>query len=249
MSWPAVGYGMLLRFNLKRKNSGCLAICETDVSGTWRNCAVAVILFLHWSNRKGAVDYVELRLKSSKFMKTKEVTISLPFGIGSIKLVPTEAEKNAAWTLFVEVSTRVSVRPFDYENASVRIALDSLYRIILLTREVLSKAGHEVADGPGSLGPLAISVINNGLAPFLTCWHNRLRKHEEGREEGVTAFEHERRWEYFQEVVQEIEVLQRDLVKYTIALGQIAGINQGIMLGEPDHLSILGISKEPKLLD
>ena len=43
--------------------------------------------------------------------KLKEVSVSLPFGIGSAKWEADSTERNAAWSLYVELVTRVSVQP------------------------------------------------------------------------------------------------------------------------------------------
>ena len=61
------------------------------------------------------------------WIKAKEVSVNLPFGIVGVKFVPNEAEKRAAWKLYFEFSTRVSQRSFDKQNARLRAALDSLH--------------------------------------------------------------------------------------------------------------------------
>ena len=158
------------------------------------------------------------------FGKVKEVAVNLPFGIGGVKFELSEAEKRAAWSLYVELNTRIAVRPFDRENSRVRTALDSLHSLFGLTRQVLRDSGPEVAHGPKSFGPLAIEILNKGIAPFTSRWHYRLEAHEEMRPENVSAFDHERSWKHYPKIIEELEALQRELDKYVTALSEIAGI-------------------------
>lgn len=158
-------------------------------------------------------------------MKPKEISISLPFGLGGAKFVPNESERRAAWILYVELSTRISVRPIARDAIRVRTALDSFHTVCKLTRQVLHEAGPEVAHGQESLGPVMIEIVNKGIAPFLTCWHNRLQRHEEVKPEGIPSFDHERSWEHFDQMFLELEKLQNDMRKYVSVLGKIAGIS------------------------
>ena len=157
-------------------------------------------------------------------IKAKEVSLNLPFGIGGVKFVANETEQRAAWSLYFELVTRISARGFDKENGRLRAALNSLHSLFSLTRSTLREAGPEVAHGPQSLGPVAIAILNQGLAPYLSRWHNLLEAHEQLRPEDVNSFNHEHSWEYFDNAVAELEVLQSDLYAYIRALGEIAGV-------------------------
>lgn len=155
--------------------------------------------------------------------KTKAVSISLPFGIGSVSFEANDAEQRAAWELYFEFVTRVSQRNFDREHSRLRAALSSLHSLFGTTREVLRKAGPDVAHGDESLGPLAIKILNLGLAPYLTKWHHKLEAHEQENDpRQVPDFEHERSWAEFENAVSELEELQSDLAEYVNALGEIS---------------------------
>ena len=156
-------------------------------------------------------------------MKTQKISINLPFGLGGVEFVPNEAERRAAWSIYVELTTRIAVQPFDAENALMREVLSSLYSLFGLTRQVLREAGPDVAHSPESFGPLAIRILTEGLAPFTTKWHQRLRKHELSCPDKVSALEHERSWEYFQQMEQELAALQEEMRGYAEALAIIAG--------------------------
>jgi hypothetical protein len=131
--------------------------------------------------------------------RTKEVTVSIP-GWVSVKFVPNTAEKNAAWALYVELSTRIAVQPFNRETGLMREVLTSLYSLFGFTRQALRDAGPGVARGPDSFGPLAIRFLTEVLAPFTTKWHQPLLAYEALRPADCSALDHERQWERFGEI-------------------------------------------------
>jgi hypothetical protein len=156
-------------------------------------------------------------------MKTQKLSINLPFGLGGVEFVPNKAEQKAAWSLYVELTTRVAVQPFDPENGVMREVLSSLYSLFSLTRQVLRDSGPDVAHGPDSLGPLAIKILTEGLAPFTTKWHPRLRNHELTCPENVSPLGHERAWKDFHQMQRELAVLQGEMRRYADMLAEIAG--------------------------
>lgn len=159
-------------------------------------------------------------------IKATKLSLNLPFGLGGIVIEPNEAEQRAAWTLYVELMTRVAVQPLDPDTGLLREALKSLYSLFDLTRKILLDAGPEVAHGPESLGPIAIEVLNEGLRPFTAKWHPRLLDHETWRPSEMSQLEHERQWQHYDEMRQELEDVQKKMRKYADALAKIAGAKE-----------------------
>ena len=58
--------------------------------------------------------------------KLKQVTMSLPFGIGSASWEADPTERNAAWELYVELVTWVAVQSLRPQEGLVREAMNSL---------------------------------------------------------------------------------------------------------------------------
>lgn len=156
------------------------------------------------------------------------VEVSLPFGIGKVTLKADEAQQRAAWALYVELITRVSVQPLDDEHGLLREALNSLYSIFQVTRTVLKEAGPSVARGPQSLGPIAIAVLNMGLRPFLSEWHPRLLAYEQMMPRNMTQFEYERQWEHFDEMRESLRSVQSSLLIYADLLARISRAKIGV---------------------
>ena len=116
--------------------------------------------------------------------KLKSLNLNLPFGLGGVTVEIGQAERIAAWKLYVEMSTRIATQPLSADVGSVREALNSLHSLFGITREILKEAGPEIGHGPTGFGALAIQILNDGLRPFLSKWHAAY-----GRFETEQAFE------------------------------------------------------------
>ena len=149
-------------------------------------------------------------------LRLGSLSLNLPFGLGGVTIVVTEAEARAAWALYVEYSTRIAGIYLPEGLGSPREALTSLYSLFATTREVLREGGPEIAQGADALGPLAIRALNDGVRPFLVRWHTALS----AREAAGGVLSSDERVEFDGELAE----LRRDLGMYVDALGKIAGI-------------------------
>ncbi len=156
----------------------------------------------------------------------KKVSISLPFGIGSAEWQADPTERNAAWSLYIELMTRVAVQPLEVDQGTIREALNSLYSLFPSTRETLKKAGPSVGASHDSVGGIAIAVLNNGLRPFLAKWHPLLQAWEAKRPVDLSPKEHEQVWSEEFKLRSELSLLLGDLEQYADALAEIAGIRR-----------------------
>jgi hypothetical protein len=135
-------------------------------------------------------------------MKPQEVRVSLglPFGLGSISGTwgPDDAERKAAWEMYVELVTRISVEALGPEEGLLREALSSLYSLFDSTRDILRRYGPEVATPKRgnelSFGAIAVTILNLGLRPLLARWHPELAQYESTRSADLSPLAHERRW-------------------------------------------------------
>ena len=120
--------------------------------------------------------------------------------------------------------TRIAVEPLAQEEGLLREALNSLYSLFGTTREILKEAGPDVGASRSSVGGIAIAVLNRGLRPFLAKWHPRLQVWESQRSVEVSPSEYEQKWSDALELRKELEVLRGKLHQYSLALADIAGI-------------------------
>ncbi|NET36840.1 MAG: hypothetical protein F6K19_33240 [Cyanothece sp. SIO1E1] len=158
--------------------------------------------------------------------KLAKVSISLPFGVGSAQWEADPTERKAAWSLYVELVTRVAVQSLSDDQGLMREALNSLYSLFGTTREILKAAGPDVGAARTSVGGIAIAVLNNGLRPFLTKWHPQLEIWEAQRLEKTSKKDHEKNWPEEPQLRRELADLRHDLSQYADALAEIAGVNE-----------------------
>jgi hypothetical protein len=141
---------------------------------------------------------------------------------------PDESERTAAWEMYVELVTRISVAELKPGEGSLREALSSLYTLFGTTREILRKYGPSVAQPKGndkvSFGYLAVSILNVVLRPVLAKWHPLLLEHESAKDASLSALEHERQWERYEELRKVLNDLRVTLKEYADALAEAAGV-------------------------
>ncbi len=143
--------------------------------------------------------------------------------------VANKAQQQAAWEMYVELVTRITIVGLTPEQGLLREALASIHSLFPTTRDILRRYGPTVAQRQKgsdlSFGEIAIFVLNNVLRPVLTKWHPLLEDYEAKRPEGMSRFEHEARWEKNQELRQVLEQLRPELSKYAECLANVAGIS------------------------
>jgi hypothetical protein len=155
----------------------------------------------------------------------KEVTVSLPFGIGSASWEADPTERRAAWELYIELVTRVATQPIHHDEGLLRESFNSLYTLFGSTRDILKKAGPDVGISHKSVGGIAILVLNKGLRPFLSKWHPKLLEWEGKRAVDTSLKEHEIEWDSVQECWHELDDLRSNLEIYAKTLAEIAGVD------------------------
>lgn len=158
--------------------------------------------------------------------KLKKVSVNLPFGIGGAEWEADPTERRAAWSLYVELVTRIAVQPMEADKGLLREALNSLYSLFAITRQILREAGPDVGASHESVGGIAIAVLNKGLRPFLSKWHPALEEWEAQRPSTRSRKEHEKLWTEFPQLRRELESFRKDLEQYANALAEIVGVGE-----------------------
>ena len=144
-------------------------------------------------------------------------TLFKNFNLEKIKLGPKgvaveisfkPADKDAAWELYIEMLTRIVTQPLPSDVGDESTALDSVYELFGITREILRRYG----SGTIQFSKVAIPVLNQVVRPFTAKWH---------RESLAGAFDHESKRKEFRE---ELAALQEDLRNYNRMLADIAEV-------------------------
>ena len=147
-----------------------------------------------------------------KRVDTQSITVrlSLP-GTASASWTASfkNADRLAAWELYVEMATTVITQPLDNEHGDEQTALNSLFSLFPTTREVLRRHGPPASE----CSKVAIAALNQAVRPFTTKWHSQALS---------GAFNDETSRRHFRT---ELEELQRHLQNYTDQLAKIAGVS------------------------
>lgn len=158
----------------------------------------------------------------------KSVEVGVDLKLFSLKGTwePNDAERKAAWELYVELLTRTSLAPT--ENGIARESLASLYSLFSETRRILKAAGPTVGepkpDGQYNFGYLAICLLNYALRPVLSYWHPELEVYESTRLIGTSLALHEASWERIGELRDALSALRAVLQQYATVLATACGV-------------------------
>ena len=121
---------------------------------------------------------------------------------------PNDPDREAAWELYIELLTRVATQHLSPEEGEEKTALDSIYAIFSITRDILRTHG----PGCGEFAKLAIPVLNQIIRPFTAKWH---------RLSLTGTFEEEAKCQQFRI---DLAALQQNLRAYTKALSDMANV-------------------------
>ncbi len=119
-----------------------------------------------------------------------------------------DADKNAAWALYIELLTRITTQPLPIEHGDEKAALDSVYSLFATTREVIREYGPECIN----FTKIAIVVLNQVVRPFTAKWHRKSITGDLEEETERTVFR------------EELAALQEELRKYSRMLADIADV-------------------------
>ena len=122
--------------------------------------------------------------------------------------LPKEEDKDAAWELYIELLTSITTQGLPVEHGDEATALESIYSLFGLTREVIRRRGRSSIE----FTKIAIVVLNQKIRPFTAKWH---------KESIAGAFEDEGQRAQFRA---ELEELQSLLRTYTKMLADMAGV-------------------------
>ena len=98
-------------------------------------------------------------------LKIDSFTVCTPFF--EVVIAQNEDNKIASWQLYVELITRVATQPMLEENGDERAALDSIYKLFDITRDIIKQYGRKAE----SFSMFALCLLNIVLRPFTTKWH------------------------------------------------------------------------------
>lgn len=133
---------------------------------------------------------------------------------------PQEADKNAAWDMYIELLTRITTQPLADKHGDEKTALDSIYSLFPITRQIIKDNGRNCIE----FTKIAIIILNQKIRPFTAKWH---KLSLEG------AFENKEQCKLFR---QELKDLQHILSIYSAMLADMADVEDLTKLEEADSV-------------
>jgi hypothetical protein len=135
----------------------------------------------------------------------------LKFTVGflDMEFKPTDQDKDAAWELYIELLTRITTQSLAPQHGDEGAALASVFKLFELTRGILRAPGRR---GAREFTKVAIVVLNQVVRPFTAEWHKRSLAGDFQKSEHCEEFR------------QKLAVLQAQLVVYSRALADMAGV-------------------------
>ena len=133
--------------------------------------------------------------------------LQIKAGFVNMKWEPKDADKDAAWELYVELLTRVTTQALSMGEGTEPAALSSIHSLFKITRDILKGHGRECID----FSKVAVVVLNQVIRPFTAKWHPIFKS------DTLTA---EQRTAYRSDLI----ALQQKLVAYSHILAEIADV-------------------------
>ena len=98
-------------------------------------------------------------------------------GTGKLRLKPNMTDRQVAYAIWVELSTRKIGLPVDFDHDVIVDIYDSWYDFFTVTRDLVKSipVNKVRQKSTQSIVELSIEVLNEGLRPHLTKWQARFR--------------------------------------------------------------------------
>jgi hypothetical protein len=171
-----------------------------------------VIACLIWRWRRGGAGWKEFEIDEAE----------IGVGTGKLTLKPNMTDRQVAYSIWVELSTRKIGLPIDFEHDVIAEIYDSWHSFFTVTRELIKTVPvNKVRHGSTQkIIRLSIEVLNEGLRPHLTKWQARFRRwyeHQLGKtsdDKVIDPQEIQQKFPKWSELRADMERVNQHLIKY-----------------------------------
>lgn len=150
-------------------------------------------------------------------------------GTGKLRLKPNMTDRQVAYAIWVELSTRKIGLPIDFEHDVIAEIYNSWHDFFGITRDLVksipvNKVRH---DSTQKIIRLSIEVLNEGLRPHLTMWQARFRRWYENELNKTSG-----------DLVIDPQEIQRNFPKYDELKADMEQVNQRLITYR-NHMRLL----------
>ncbi len=130
--------------------------------------ALAAALYVLWLWFRGRAGWHDFEIDQAE----------IGVGTGKLRIKPNMTDRQVAYSVWVELSTRKIGLPIDFEHDVIAEVYDSWHTFFSVTRELvkLVPVNKVRQDSTQKIIKLSIEVLNEGLRPHLTKWQARFRR-------------------------------------------------------------------------
>jgi hypothetical protein len=173
--------------------------------------------------KEKALPALDSNRKESDRMKIKDLFEN--WGLSSLKINmkfleaefnPNPEDEEAAWEMYVELITRTLTQELGNNDGDEKTALDSVYSLFGITREILKEKGRKCEN----FTKIAVIILNQIVRPFTAKWH---KLELEG------AFDDDNMCKEFRN---DLRLLQEKMRNYSSMLAEIAKVEDITELNE-----------------
>ena len=139
------------------------------------------------------------------------------------KLANGSSQRRVAWSLFVELATRVVTQPMSGTEGDDCAALNSLYQLFNSVRKIISEMEPTPllsGDSLDTVETYSLAMLNQDLRPFLAKWHPKWDQWEQSHKD-----KHCSDWEQHEEFRRDLERLRQKIITRAKGLGKIAKVS------------------------
>ncbi|MEM7394278.1 MAG: hypothetical protein AAF492_18215, partial [Verrucomicrobiota bacterium] len=162
------------------------------------------------SSLRTAFDHAPARTWSSWFKRWELENPGLSGDRLNVFWAPTEEDKSAAWEIYIQLSSRITIQTMSSDQGDDKTALTSVYKLFPLAREIFARHGRRSSN----LATLVLTFLNQRVRDFTTHWHGKVTDDE-------NLFDHDHEHENFRT---ELERVRKSCVRLAKALADIAEV-------------------------
>jgi hypothetical protein len=228
---------LIIRFMGGLLCGGLLGVCVywgTELKGVWlfifTGALIGGLISLFWQTL--ATLWMRFRSEDWRVTEIEIETLGQKW-----KLANSGTQKRVAWSIFVEIVTRIATQSMSDTDGDNGIALKSLYDLFQYTRKSIAEIK------PASMLPsrkksfdtvetYALAMLNQDLRPFLSKWHPIWDAWRKANPD-ADSFS----WDRHMAFRNDLKFLQNQIRGRAEGLGKIAGVSEiSRFMNEPVYL-------------
>lgn len=186
--------------------------------------AIAIIVLMAWLGLRWFASY---RLSDFEIDGAE-----MGFGDYKVSFKPNDTDRQIAYSIWVELSTRKVGLPIEIEDDVISEIYDSWYSFFAVTRELIKDIPVSKVRGnsTGKIIDLSIEVLNEGLRPHLTKWQARFRHWYEAQLEekkDVSPQDLQKKFPEYEALCSDLMTVNNRLIKYRMKMIELVHGTKG----------------------